>query len=115
MALNTVAELVDVIREHHLLRPAHFAVLSKQIVNDITDPLKAADDLVQRKWLTGYQRDQLVNHGAENLVVGPYILLEPIGAGGMGEVFKARHRVIDRVVALKVIRQERLAADEKAV
>ncbi len=36
-------------------------------------------------------------------VLGNYTLLEPLGAGGMGEVFKAEHRLMKRVVALKVL------------
>lgn len=33
---------------------------------------------------------------------GPYELIEPIGEGGMGTVFKARDRILDRYVAVKV-------------
>jgi serine/threonine protein kinase len=34
--------------------------------------------------------------------VGPYQLLSPLGAGGMGEVWKARDRRLNRNVAIKV-------------
>ena len=33
--------------------------------------------------------------------LGPYVLLAPIGAGGMGEVWKARDTRLDRIVAVK--------------
>src|SRR3972149_3720362 len=34
---------------------------------------------------------------------GSYVLLELLGAGGMGEVFRAEHRRMERVVALKTL------------
>jgi formylglycine-generating enzyme required for sulfatase activity len=40
---------------------------------------------------------------AAGRVLGNYVLLEPLGAGGMGRVFKAEHRRMKRQVALKVI------------
>ena len=35
--------------------------------------------------------------------LGPYEILSPIGAGGMGEVYKARDTRLDRTLAIKVL------------
>src|SRR5262245_40599141 len=48
-----------------------------------------------------------LTHGAR---VGPYEILAPIGAGGMGEVYKARDTRLDRTVAVKIL-PEALAGD----
>jgi serine/threonine-protein kinase len=60
-------------------------------------------ELERRGWLTAYQAGHLRHGSGEGLVVGPYVLLEPLGGGGMGQVFRARHRLLERVAALKRI------------
>src|SRR5712691_10917690 len=50
--------------------------------------------------------------------LGPYEILAQIGAGGMGEVWKARDTRLDRIVAIKTSKaefSERFAREAKAI
>src|SRR5882757_4019491 len=50
--------------------------------------------------------------------LGPYEILSPIGAGGMGEVYKARDTRLDRTVAVKLSKEafsERFEREARAV
>ncbi|MCI0658309.1 MAG: serine/threonine protein kinase, partial [Acidobacteria bacterium] len=44
--------------------------------------------------------------------LGPYEIIGPLGAGGMGEVYKAKDTRLDRIVAIKVLPQHLSASPE---
>jgi serine/threonine-protein kinase len=82
--------------------------LSGDLQNRFPDAKALARELVDRDWLTAYQLDQVARGRAAALLLGQYVILDKIGEGGMGEVYKARHRNMGRIVALKVLKKERL-------
>jgi hypothetical protein len=47
-------------------------------------------------------------------VLGAYELLEPLASGGMGTVYRARHSLLKRPSAIKVIRADRLSPEDIA-
>lgn len=67
------------------------------------DSKLCARELVRSGLLTLFQADAIYRGRPHNLVLGEYVLLDKIGEGGMGKVFKAVHRRMDRMVALKIL------------
>jgi serine/threonine protein kinase len=53
--------------------------------------------------LTKFQAQEIYSGRAKSLILGNYTILDKIGAGGMGQVFKAEHRRMKRIVAIKML------------
>src|SRR4051812_43671963 len=104
MPLETCAAFLEVLRQHRLLPPDRLVV-----DGHFADAPAMARELVQRGWLTPYQVNEIFLGRGSHLALGSYVLLDKLGEGGMGAVYKARHGKLDKVVALKVIRPQRLS------
>jgi len=113
MAISTT-EFLDALKKLHLLDAAQVDAVAKQVQGKNVEPRILAQKLIEKKLLTPYQVNQLLMGKGQQLLLGSYVLIDRLGEGGMGEVFRARHWKMDRVVAIKLIRKERLA-NETAV
>ncbi len=72
---------------------------------EVDDSLLAAR-LVDLALLNRWQAEQL-KRGQSNFKLGPYLVVDWIGQGGMGQVMKAEHRMMGRTVAVKVLPRHR--------
>src|SRR5262249_28855611 len=112
MADLSAAALVDLLRELRLVHSRHLEECAREAAEGSSDAEALAQNLVKRGWLTSYQVRQLLADSGRGLILGDYLLLEPLGKGGMGQVYKARHSMMGRTVALKVIRPECIASPD---
>ena len=101
--MTTVGELVDALHAHALLTPVQLEEIRQRHENRFPDPKSLAKYLVQRRWLTIYQYQQILQGNPAELAVGPYRILDPLGRGGACQVFQAWDTVHQRIVALKMI------------
>jgi len=65
---------------------------------------------VELGYLNRWQAGQLCS-GQKKFNLGPYQIIDSIGQGGMGQVFKAEHTIMGRVVAVKVLPRSRSTPD----
>lgn len=72
----------------------------------IDDRDALGDFLEQIGLITAFQAGELRNKRIADLAMANYLILDRLGEGGMGTVFRARHKRMRRIVALKVLNPE---------
>ncbi len=93
------------LRESGLLAEDQLGYLQGQVNTKDVDSF--AGILLGKGWLTRYQLQRVLEGRPRGLVLGQYQILEEVGRGGFGTVYKAVHGILDRVAAVKVMEGER--------
>lgn len=62
-----------------------------------------AEYLVDQQTLTAFQAERILNGKTQGLVLGPYVLLDAIGSGSMGQVYQASSKNDSQQYAVKVL------------
>jgi serine/threonine-protein kinase len=109
-------DLLPVMRNSGIFTEKQLAdIKSKMLQGDYPlESVSLAECLIRDQVITGYQAKRFLSNRSNGLIVGRYIILDRIGSGSMGRVYKARHHMMDRVVALKIIAPE-IASNDRVV
>lgn len=113
MADLSIPDFFNALTASRLLTDGQLSTLKKQLVGNPITADGLAKTLVNQKILTGWQARQL-SKGQTGFVLQQYRLLNPIGKGGMGHVFRARAAHFKQDVAVKVMARK-LKANETLV
>lgn len=104
----SLEEISSVLTETGLLTGAQFDSALDRLAQDgdTVTPTVLLRRLTADGLLTRFQAQRVGEGHAGELVFGNYLLLNHLGEGGMGDVYKALHRRMQRIVAIKVIKSE---------
>jgi Leucine-rich repeat (LRR) protein/tRNA A-37 threonylcarbamoyl transferase component Bud32 len=103
-----LAEFVKRLSESGVMPADEIRAVQARLLSGAVAPQDAqafARELVKQRRLTPYQAATVYRGNAPDLVFGTYVVLDKLGQGGMGVVFKAEHRRMKKIVALKVMSQ----------
>lgn len=73
---------------------------------------QAAKQLVDAGILSEFQADRIASGKSDGFLIGQYAILERIGNRASGQVFKARHRTMNRLAAIELFAPEQSQSEE---
>src|SRR5262249_11749144 len=102
---SAISGFLQAIRSSSILSDRQFEKLEANVAEGEypPEPTELASRLVKDGVLTEYQARQVLKGTSQGLVSGRYVILDFLGKGAMGKVYRAWHRMMGRVVALKIL------------
>lgn len=102
--LGACTEYVAALSESRLIQPAHMPVIEGHLRVALNcKPADLAQFLVDQEIVTRFQADAVLQGKGKELMLATYTLVDVIGTGSMGTVYKARAANDDNWYAIKVV------------
>lgn len=103
--IGTSAGFINELRRSGLIERGQLESILEPILSQPTAPdaQHLAQYLVQQGHLTPFQADRILNGKSQGLILGPYVIVDAVGSGSMGAVYRAISRNDRKHYAVKVL------------
>ncbi len=99
------------LRAAELLSDRQFGRALHELSPSVQSAREVAAHFRRGELLTRFQTDRLLAGRTDGFHIGPYLVLDYLGKSATGRVYKARHRTMNRVVAIKILSIDETATE----